>query len=359
MRIGILTWHFYPNVGGFLQAFALQNVLNRLGHSVKIIDYRKNSMPRGVKGCIWKIFTQCYFLIPNFLLPYQMMKYYAKQRKYMKLSSSVLREDLPKLNEIFDAFVCGSDQIWSPNVLDEAYLLSFVAPDKKRIAYAPSISLPEIPENLKQLYKNNISKFNAVSVREKQGAELLEKEFGLSAQTVLDPTLLLNSSEWINLLKISIHKKPYIFCYLLGKNTWQVKFARKIADQYGKKLFIMSPHKEFSQYADKYWKDLMPDHFLKILCCAEKILTDSFHGMAFSVNFQKDFYFFHRFADNDPINQNSRVDNLASLCGLQSRLVTEEKQFLDEKSLNYEDVTGRLQNERKKSLLYLKKALSS
>lgn len=360
MHIGIFTWHFFTNVGSFLQALALQNVIHSLGHSVKIIDYRKNYLPKGVKGYIWKTFTKFYFLLPHFLLPRQMMKYYVIQRKYMNLSPNVSKENLQKLNNLFDAFVCGSDQIWAPNVFDESYLLSFVAPDKKRIAYAPSIGLQVIPESLKTLYKSNISKFSAVSVREKQGADLLKKEFGIFAQTVLDPTLLLDSVEWTELLKISkVREKPYIFCYFLGKNTWQVQFAKKIADRDGKKLFIMSPHKEFAKYADKYWKNLMPDRFLELVSSAEQIFTDSFHGMAFSINFQKDFYFFHRFADNDPINQNSRVDNLANLLGLESRLVTQDSLFIDNKILNYVEVAKRLQNERQKSLQYLKKALCS
>ena len=359
-RVGILTWHFYDNAGSFLQALALQHVIELCGYSVKIIDYRKNFHYKGIKRCLWRIFERLFFLFPDFLFPRYAMKYYLLQRKYMKLVPCNSLSDLLKTNKIFDTFVCGSDQIWAPNVLDNAYLLSFVEDEKKRIAYAPSIGLPLIPERLKSIYASNISKFQSVSVREKHGAELLKREFCISAQVVLDPTLLLTGEEWDKLIKIPVVKESsYVFCYFLGKNSWQVEFAKKIAEKEGKKLFIMSPHSDYSNYADRYWNNLTPDYFIGFLRNADKVLTDSFHGMAFSVNFKKDFLFFHRFAVADPVNQNSRVDSLADLLGLQGRLVVEDMQNCNHPAIDFKAVFEKLQAERQKSISYLEKALAS
>ena len=157
--VGILTWHYYSNVGSALQAYALHTYIKKLGYSCEFVNYRKFVD----KGILYKIVrnvcTKITNIFPKLLPETYRFRTYAFRKKYFEESKLIKTEqELEILNDEYKCFVCGSDQIWAPNVLDEVYLLPFVRPEKYKFSYAASIGLNKIPENLKKIYKRNTSK---------------------------------------------------------------------------------------------------------------------------------------------------------------------------------------------------------
>ena len=254
-------------------------------------------------------------------------------------------------------FICGSDQIWSPIVpYNSYYYLAFTNKDK--IAYAPSIGSWEYPDKNVEIVKPFLERFKALSIREIQGAEILKNKFGLKAQTVLDPTLLLDKKDW-ELLTLPVkYHKPYILCYLLTYNTEYLEFVRQYAKNVGLKLKIFITDKRYCQYADEHLF-VGPQEFITEIKGASVFFTDSFHGSIFAIHFEKDFYTFKRFKDCAKNDQNSRIINLFDKLGIKERFISgnELKDISLIRPLAYNCIKAKLVKERKMSLNYLQTAL--
>ena len=238
-KVGIMTWIRYQNYGTALQASALSNTIKKLGYGPFSIDY----CPRAIND------NSHYSLIEIYNKGIEFIKcifngQYTSERKsrlYKRYLSDNLnitepcntKVELADLNDQFDAFVCGSDQIWAPLVFDENYFLSYVRNPDKMIAYAPSIGLtkidsPIVREKMKQL----IGRFKHLSIREQQGAELIRRLCDKNAKVVLDPTLLLSPKEWKAFEQQAVYEtsllpNKYIICYFLGDYNGPVN-----SDQY-------------------------------------------------------------------------------------------------------------------------------
>lgn len=246
-----------------------------------------------------------------------------------------------------DYFVAGSDQIWNPmfKFNSDREFLCFT--DKsKRIAYAASIGLSELPEKEKERYKNNIMQFKAVSVRENEAADIIEELTGKRPEVVLDPTLLLNSEEWDIVAKKSNIKidSPYIVKYFLGIRD------KKIMDQIDE-----FAHKNNYQIIDitnekKYL--IGPSEFVYLLSNSEFNFVDSFHGTVFSMIFHKEFLSFFRPKDGCG-DMNSRFSTLFQKLGGFERYVEQFPNIDNLDSLDYDEVERKLLDERKKSIDFL------
>lgn len=320
-RVGIITWHYYPNVGSELQAYALSHYLNMVGYDAEFINYREFHRPK----LEWLRATLCEFdnVIPqrlskalNYHFPHFIRKYLPQGRDLH--SANELNDECGK----YDTIVCGSDQIWAPSVFNPAYFIDFVKGGKPRkVSYAASIGLPQIPEEKRDIYRQLLSDFDAISVREDEGADLL-KELGIDAGVVCDPTLLLTAEEYKGL--IPRRMKPgekTLFCYFLGKNEKHRKMAQEIANRSGLQLVIYSHYPSDKMYGGEHVDQIGPRQFVGHIAHADMVITDSFHGLAFSLIFRKDFYAVERFAGNDAVNQNSRIYNILRHCGLEERLL--------------------------------------
>ena len=361
MRVGLLTWHYYENVGSNLQAYAIQQIVKDLGHEAVFINYRYRRFDDGLlKRWVKRGIGLVDDLLPGLLK--EEWRFGAAQFQRRRLSSTRRcydKRELPALSGQFDAVVCGSDQIWAPNVFDDAYMLSFVQPPVRKIAYAPSIGLKDIPEALKGEYRKWIGRLDSVSVREAEGAQLIRECCGIEAEPVLDPTLLLTAERWMALC--AREKKPaegYVFSYLMGNKTSHRVWIREFAKRQGKPLVLFSGQPEERAAADVRIGRMGPEKFLKCLAEADIVLTDSFHGMAFSILFEKPFYVFDRFEEPDALCQNSRISNLASLLGLEDRRIRDER-MPGLSTPNYEVIRAQLEENRTASIAYLKRALSA
>ena len=345
-RVGILTWHYYENVGSNLQAYGLYMTIKKMGYHCNFINYQyKKFQDSFLKGILKKI---CIFIdnIFPFLLP---NKYRFKalqfQNKYFPVTNKCFTfDDLKNLNDDFDIFVCGSDQIWSPIVFDEVYFLNFVDKEKYKFSYAPSIGSNYISKELVDNYKELLSSFDGISIREKKGKELL-KELEYDAMQVLDPSFLLSKEEWMEITSNRICKDNYIFCYFLGENVHYREKVLDYAKKNNKKLIIYSSILNDKNYCNKHITKMGPKEFLSYILYADFVFTDSFHGVTLSLKFNKNFNVFLRFEENDKKNQNSRITNILSVLQLEDRLITKEKK------LNINDVDYKLVNEKLNTLI--------
>lgn len=356
--IGIVTWHYYDNYGSALQAYALQTTIYKLGYTCEFINYRKFKS-NNIKIAIKYMLSHLLDFIPLEKRGKYSYKFIQFQYDYLKQSKKTyIIETLKKYNTKYRIFISGSDQIWAPNVFDPIYFLSFVSDEKPKIAYAPSIGLNSIPDSLHNQYCKLLSRFNCLSVREENGAELIKSIVNLEAEVVLDPTLLLGKKDWEELAIKPKTKEDYILCYFLGDNKSHRESAKRVAERLKYKTIFISNYEmdgEIADYVDKY---AGPREFLGYVRNAKFIVTDSFHGVVFSIIFNKNFYVFERFSNNNKICQNSRINNILYKVDLKDRLICYEGFIREINEIDYKCVDLLLKAERTKSLKYLKDSIS-
>lgn len=357
-RVGIVTLHTAINYGVYLQAYAMQKKIEDFGYEAEIIHYTKRSERGSASNKKSKIKRtlmhpiQTKKIINNKIMKsgsdfagrsFAFSKFASENFNLTRLCNDI--DDAEKIAEKYDACVCGSDQIWNPVHTDcnPYYFLQFV-PAPKRIAYAPSIACEEIPEKYFEDFKNYISSFAAISVRESSGAELVEKITGRKCENTVDPTLLYNKDFWNKVaFEERIVKEPYVFCYFLGGTDINKKVIEKAEKEIGKKIIVSPFAFEINNLkkGEKIYADVK--EFLTLMRDADFVLTDSFHGVAFSVNFRKSFAVVKR-KDTD-FGKHTRISDFLSKIGLADRIVTNENiDGFNFSEINYEENEKVLQN---------------
>ena len=334
MRLGGLTW-WRNNYGSILQAYALQETLNSInGIEYEIIcQYGKKvasasnfiekvkriGLMKSLKRIVWK------FGLPQ--LRNRNNRIQAFMDNYLKVSQLEYSEEtIANANKVYDGFVCGSDQIWNPELVstNSMYWLKFAEKDKKKIAYAPSIGVDSFTDMQKEEIKNNLADFTAISSREEQGTKLINQLFNEErCQTVLDPTLLIDRKVWDELASERKYSEPYIFVYMLRGSKAQRKLVKEFAKRKNLKIVTMpflDPEKielyDFTFGDIKLW-DADPTDFISVIRNAEYVFTDSFHSMVFSCLYHKEFFTFPKIGKA----QLNRVTGLQKLFHIPSRMI--------------------------------------
>lgn len=370
MKIGLVTWYKYENFGTVLQAFALQKSIQELGHSCEIIPYDQIKQGKESKLTIEELGYKVKRKIKKILKIYEYKHIKSFEEEYNK-RSLVFKEfvetqlclskalNFEEYEHKYDLFICGSDQIWSPAVFDCFYFLDFVKDKRKTIAYAPSIGRNNICSHYKADYTRLINGINYLSIREKRGAEVIKYLTGRDAKIVLDPTLLLDSSVWYGLIEKKVYMTPYILCYVLGDISSVYKFIKKIQKKLKCKIVIIANKITDWRYKNDCITVVSPQHFLSLFYHASMVCTDSFHGIAFSINFQKQFFSFLRFKEKDEKSQNSRVINILDIFNLKSRLIHNTTELMNQMNtdINYSDVEQILKEKRAASLRFLQNSI--
>jgi hypothetical protein len=357
-KIGIVTWFDRGyNYGSTLQAYATQTVLQNMGYESELINYK----PEGqmLKKRLKEIGKKVYLYMFNNNVYRTWVKMDKWSDNNLNISKSYNTFDQLKVETIkYDAVICGSDQIWnnSDGIIDPFYYLQFVDKDK-RIAYAPSIARDYIDENLVEKFREYVKGIRCLSIREKQGAELIKKITGREANVVLDPTLLLNKDEWQMQLSDNskLENKRFIFCYLLTKNDKYYDEIAELSNKFNIEVItptLLSKFDETSENVDFF-------EFLNLIRYADYIITDSFHGVAFSLNLGKQFAVYKRFEDSYKETQNSRIYNILNEFNLNDRIVNDENKLetVLSKETDYTITNSILSKKRRESLAYLVDAL--
>lgn len=346
-KIGIITIHSDLNYGAFLQAFALTTFLNNNSYYTRIIDYRK--IPNSPR--VYKFPKSIIYKIYNLPRLYRYRRFIAPLLSTKRYSSL---EELQSFNEKFDILISGSDQIWNPvcgglNKINPAYFLVFASKDKyKKISYGSSIGSYVYDEIEKLQVRKWLNDYSHVSTRELSGAIQLESIISKSVKVVLDPTLLLNKNSWLQYSSSVKIRSKYVLVYYIDELDEVVSYARIIADKLGLKVALITNMPKRHSKVDINIPHCGPAQFLWLFANASYIVTNSFHGTAFAVNFNKDFV--------SVIKRNSpqRAQTLLKNVGLYDRLLTNINE-LDRISLNvdFKEANMKLDILRDDSISYL------
>ncbi|MDE6146657.1 MAG: polysaccharide pyruvyl transferase family protein [Bacteroidales bacterium] len=372
MKICILTQPLYTNYGGLLQAYALQTVLKNLGHEVVTEDRRYDShltLIERLKRINWiRTLTGKRKIYYPDNQEMKVISQYTDQfiKKHISVTGPVLSHDDNEIRNLaFDAYIVGSDQVWrpmySPNLKN--YFLDFTAgKNVKRIAYAASFGTDRwefTPEQTK-VCSELVKKFDAISVREDSGVNLCREHLGVKAVTMLDPTLLLDKEEYINLVfsEDEAEHDGNVMTYFLDRTELKDAITKEICRKLSGRPFCVTPEKKYSDVGPKgLYKCVYPSvtYWLKGFMDAEYIVTDSFHGTVFSIIFNKPFI-----AVANKERGLSRFVSLLEMFGLEDRLVfsiedvSEDLIFHD---IDFARVNSIRKAEQAKAFSFLKKSL--
>jgi len=343
-KIGILTFHRVNNYGAILQAYALKFILqNKLNHNVKIINYvsphmvyyskRYNFIPKKIKLLLQVLVNLKSFKRLKYYLSVEFFKF-----RFLIDTPKIKIEKINKLSKQYDVFITGSDQVFNPHLtdFDKNFFLDFVKDKNKCFSYAASFGLnyENLTDKEKMFIKQNLNNFSSLSLREKQGEDIVNNLSSIKTNVHIDPTLLLSYDEWLPISK-NIKEEKFVLIYLMDTNNKIMEYAKMLALNKNLKIKII--------------KKVSPQEWLGYFMKAKYIITNSFHGLAFSINFNKNF-----FVDFIPTNQrNSRLENLLDLTNLRNRLIDNIGTDYD-KPIDWDSVNKIVEIEREKSISYLK-----
>ncbi len=361
MKVLIITLHRVFNYGSVLQAYATQKVFEKAGCDVEIIDYiteqRTNkhlffNVPPFIKNDL--LHKSVYLVGKDISVLLKKATFGSFLRKNIRLSKRyVTEDDLMKDPPVADVYVTGSDQTWNSQYnegIDRGFFLAFAPEEKKKISFAASFGKSELNTEEAQITKQYLSKYHAISVRE-DTAQGIVKTMGLSAMCMIDPTLQLTKEEWGEIASERLIKEKYLVLMLLyNEDNGATELARKIASQKGLKLVKISWELKRPVLVDKLMTHRSPQDFLSLFYHADFIVTNSFHGTAFSINLEKQFLVV-------PRNEfNSRIESLLRLTGLERRLVSNDCEPMTavEELIDYTPVNEVLQQERKRAMDFIK-----
>lgn len=373
-KVAIVNRTNLKNYGSVLQCYALCEAAKSFGHDAEIIwedgtvsknyDFRPNKListalkllvhPKLLKSMFSDakfvqnkvIDEQTIQLFDSFVDKNITRKYYAPK----EMSKAIVGSK-------YDKFICGSDQVWCTTTLyvDPLMYLRFV-PKEKRIAYAPSLGRDFIPNYNKRQIKRYINDIPYVSVREIKGKELISELTGRNVPVLLDPTLLLPVSRYDTLKVAPQGEEKYVLCYFLStpKEETQKKIGEFIKKTGCKVIALNSKLEYLEKITDVSYPNCGPAEFIGFISGAEKILTDSYHGMLFSIMYHKDFWSIER--EYGKYDQSSRQLSLLDTLNIKNRYVRMDD-VLAEEAINYNEVEEVLGREREKSVKYLKDAI--
>jgi polysaccharide pyruvyl transferase WcaK-like protein len=364
VKIGIITFQRAHNYGAALQAYALMTTLKRYGHEVEFIDY----WPDYRKG-MYDLINFSFLKDPSTGLLFKLKKLVTV---FLKLPRNVPRNR--KFNQFFqkeldlainskytkgekivddcDLYVFGSDQIWRYNQLflfqkgfDAVYWGKYPVTAKRKIAYAASMGVMEMDEDKRKFVKEHLQNFSAISVRENYLKEFISSLSEIPVSQVLDPVFLLEKHDWqkLSCLNKTPPKEKYILFYHLLFSAEALKLVDRLAKHYSLTIIEIGGIKKRS-FAG-------PIGFVNLISQADFVVSTSFHGAAFSIIFQKQFYALG-------MKKNSgRVQSLLASLAIPDRLVDKAEQVDLDEIINYEEVACKLDAQKRESLEFLKREI--
>lgn len=317
MKVATITFQNTTNYGASLQCYALHRVLQILGADTEVIQYdspylnkpykmaalREKGIVRYILGNIWTLMRR-----PR-------NRNFADFNKNIKFTRTVTPNTISNLEAEYDLFLTGSDQVWNATLSghDPNYFLGFVKDKMKKGSYAASFGFQKVPKAELDWYKIQLANYHYYNVRETSGLYLVKELTGYDAKLTIDPTLLLKQDEWEKVMKTPSIHDPYILVYQITPSRKLAKIVDTLRKQSGYKViaipFIMDwPHKFKSMFT------IGPSEFLGLFYNASYVVTDSFHGTAFSLIFNRDFWALSS-------RKESRITNLLEILGLENRIL--------------------------------------
>ena len=365
-KVGIITMHKVLNYGSALQAYATQYVLVKLGVSCEIIDYiYPNEYHKKKRSIIAVLRSFLFELISGFAQKRKQKLFDTFFKDYFKLSERSYNSPAEIIANppVYDTYLAGSDQIWNirHTNCDKVFFLSFAPKDVKKISYASSFGKIAANDDFLKQITNDLTDFSALSVREQNGKQIIKNLIKKEAPVCLDPTLLLNKNEWGRLVQQSGLKidKPFALVYILkyayDPYPFATDFIRKVHEATGLHLVLLcfsASQRLGIKDATYLYDGVSPCDFLYLFKNASLVITTSFHGTAFALNFERPFYSIL----DDNVTFDDRIYSLLQEVGAEDRVVKLNSKVSDiSTEMDYERISANLQEKRVDSFEYLRK----
>ena len=319
-HVGIITFLHNDNYGSSLQAYALETAIRHLGHTCEHIDYLPDRTEKIknllMSGNSWKLIAEGLrkrsvlagqegakrknSAIPDFY------------RRQMRLSPRCRnRKELAAAARKYDVLICGSDQIWNPVWLNPAYFLTFAPEGKRKVAYAASLGVSELPSKQKiRKIRKWTDSFERISVREEEGAALILRMTGKTAEIMPDPVCLLTRDEWIQAATNPPDTDmPYLLCYFIAENEQYWQRVSEIREETGLTVKVIPVTAESYRKGFSLLDGIGPEAFAGAVRNASVLCTDSFHALVFGNIFEVRTELMRRYREDDRESKNSRVDH--------------------------------------------------
>lgn len=354
MRVGIVTFQHANNYGALLQAYALQRSVKQLNQQCDIITYESGYIeaPYSFSQLKRKGFKAWVVGIIGYVCYLPRKKKCNAFRKNMTYSRKVNRKDVSDLNDEYDIFIAGSDQVWNYKLTggDMNFLLGFVRDNKKKNSYAASIGLNEIEPYMHDVYIKNLMQFKNISVRERRAKEIISELAGIDCKVVVDPTLLLKAQEWEDVIADTVEKGNYIVVYQLGISKRFTDYVKDLAATKGLKVKYI-PFPLGGHVKSQSMLTIGPSEWLGLFKQAQYVVTDSFHGIVFSLVFHKQFM-----VEVNETNKNvgGRIYDLLQMVNLEKRMLNAKEPDNIDFKIDFEKVDVVLSSQREQSKNYLK-----
>lgn len=373
MKISLITLQYINNYGSVLQTYASQEYFKKKGCSVEIVNYtRENCRFDNLKRNMKKYYSQKggIFALPfaSYLLTMRWERHHRRRNKVfdefrndrIELSNEYLSiDELMNNPPIADLYCVGSDQVWNylynDGVLPE-YFLAYAPKGHKKFALASSLGVEKIEDKeCGNSIKEYLSDFSLITVREKTAEQALIALSCPEVYQILDPTLLLDKNDWT--LRFNLHNSsdtPYVLVYQLNPCKEMDEFAQAVASKKNCRLIVISNNIRLSISKAEIIDTPTVEQFLGLILYSECIITDSFHGTAFSLNFNKDFFSWM------PQKYSTRLLSILDVTGLTKRVFTQnDARWESVEPIDYHRVNAVLQNWRVNANRLIEEVLSN
>jgi len=361
VKVGILTFHKANNYGAVLQAYALQETIRSMGHEVEIIDYKQEHISKKYRKIRINFSGFAPFIrsIASTIIHFRNLSIIGNNfNSFRKENLLISKESYDNLDKIYgyDAYISGSDQVWNLKLTgyDKSFFLDFNNKGKK-VSYAASLGQDRISIEDKEFIRKYIDNFDSISVREASAQNILSSLTTKKITRVLDPTLLTDKQVWNKFLTVNKYGE-YILVYSVGQLNNIIRIAHETSEILDTKILFLTARRIQANLKQKHihMKVICPSEFLTLLYNAKFIVTNSFHGTAFSVIFNKNFITIpHK-------ETGARMIEMLQLLNLKNRIITNENGVdnIIKNEIDYRLPNEILNNEKTESHDFLKKALS-
>lgn len=361
MKVAILTLHRVYNYGSVLQAYATQRIFEKMGHDVSVVDYitpqrtlLKIYLAPSANGNINGVSVIAYHIakIGSLILKQKTFGRFIRKNLYLT-KKYITADDLAKDPPKADLYVTGSDQTWNSTYnegVDRGFFLDFLPENSRRISFVASFGKAELDDSEIELTKKHVQRYEGLSVREDSAKQILCQLGRDDAVQLVDPTLQISRDEWLKLASRRLLRQRYLILMLLyNEDNNATEYARRIADEKGLKLVKLSWELKCPPMVDQLMTHRSPADFLSLFYYADFVVTNSFHGLAFSINMEKQFIVVPR------KEYNSRIESLLTLCGLKQRMINTEERLEQccSTCIDYLPIREILEDERQRAKHFL------